>query len=191
VCSSDLAALLGFFGAKVLFAEALEPLERARIAARVGSVDRPDEAGTRVDEGSREPGPRAIACRRRVARVTVALGGLEERAVRRARLLRALAEAESELFALEEGPDEVVCALGESDALARVLQLADARASVERGLALVTVVGRGGFDFAPPPALAVWARPESLSLLVADDELEPTVNELHARCFEARAPSLA
>ncbi|MCC6405769.1 MAG: aspartate kinase [Planctomycetes bacterium] len=185
------AALLGFFGAKVLFPEALEPLERARIAARVCSVDRASEPGTRVDAGTSSDGPRAIACRRRVVRVAVELGGLEARAERRSRFLAALADAQLELYALDEGPDELVGVVGESEELAAVLQNARARASITRDLALVTLVGRAAPELETLPVRAAWVRPESVSLLVDEAELERTARELHARCFEASAPSLA
>jgi aspartate kinase len=183
------AALLGFFGAKVLFPEAVEPLQRARIAARVCSVDRSSEKGTRVDDGTSGEGPRAIACRRSVARLRVELGALEERASRRARFLAALAGVRVECFAVEEGPDELVAILAESDELVGLLR--ESSATIERALALVTVVGRGLRDVPQRAPRAVIVREESLSLLVDGDELENTARDLHAACFEVREPSLA
>lgn len=185
------AALLGFYGAKVLFPEALEPLERARIAARVCSVDRADEPGTRVDQGAAETGPRALACRRRVVRATVELGGLDERQVRRERLLAELARAACDVHALEEGPNELVLVAPEGDELAHALHASGSRAKLERELALITVVGCGVREVECRVVSAVWRRAESVSLLLPDAELEHAAREIHARCFEACEPSLA
>lgn len=50
-------------GASVLHADALAPLERAGIPARVRAVAAPGEAGTLIDGRPRAPGPVGVACR--------------------------------------------------------------------------------------------------------------------------------
>jgi aspartate kinase len=61
------AGALSFHGAGVLHAGALEPLERARLPARVLDLDRPDDAGTLIGARGAERGAIGIACRRDLA----------------------------------------------------------------------------------------------------------------------------
>ncbi len=187
------AALLAFCGAKVLFAEALEPLERARLAARVLCCDDDDEFGTRVDDGAALERAVAIAVRRDVARIELDLGSIEERAERRTKILSELASRAIELVAFEEEPRALGFFTTPTAELASALRAIGGANTIDRELSLLTIVGVDAQI--APRALAklelsdvhvrhAALRRDHATFAVADAELEFAARVLHAELFE-------
>jgi aspartate kinase len=204
--SYDEAAEYAFRGASVLHPDALQPLARAGIPARVLSVVEPDDEGTRIGgpSGGSERGPVGIAWRRNVVRLRLELAAHEERWVRAAAVLAEIARAGLEPLACTVDAAGIAWVLGWSDALAQVARAAPLR--VERGLALIAVVGppraplathrsgpiAGGVGTVGAGIGGVATLCEQMAgevasslFLVGEDEFAASARALHAAVFES------
>jgi hypothetical protein len=186
--SWEQAAALSFHGAGVVHAGALEPLERARLSARVLDLDRPDDAGTRIGPQGPERGQIGVACRRDLALA---------RGVPHATVLDPALEV---LAQVDDGVGTALAAL-DGEAFAHLAAALPARASVERPLAALALVAAQQSEVAATEgtaalrragveqrltwidgarATAVWA--------IAADELAPAARALHAFALDCNAP---
>ena len=207
------AAEYAFRGANVLHPGALEPLERARIPARVLCFADPDGEGTWIGPETCADGSREIAedeqregacavgvtAKRGACLVRIDVGALEDRARRASELFAELARAELEPSWLVAGPREVSFACAWSDELAALLARQTLTASVERALALVALVSPNTHEIdaagcaleeAGLDVRAQWAQSERSSAVfaVAESSLPTAIRAVHAAIFQARTP---
>jgi len=139
------AGALSFHGAGVLHAGALEPLERARLPARVLDLDRPDDAGTLIGTRGAERGAIGIACRRELA---LARGDFDPSAL----------DAALEPLALAREPDGVALVAPDGEAFASLEDVLRARVSVERPIAALALVAARAGELAAAEGSAALRR---------------------------------
>ena len=152
------AAALAFHGAGVLHPDALEPLERARVSARVLDLDHPDDPGTHIGPVAAAHGVLGIACRRGVALLRAASGVHAPPTARPKGLFAALAEHGVEPLALVTGPGESALVAPDADPLARLEARLALRAPTERGLAALALVAAQAGELAAAAGHAALAR---------------------------------
>jgi aspartate kinase len=181
------AAEYAFHGADVLHPAALAPVERADVPVRILNVNDPGARGTLLEVGASDEGPIGIAQLADALRNDYALAD----DVGHAAALSNLRDARSAilLVAQAQGLDAAVATLGR-------------RAVVERGLALVAVIGRSvgydaqlarkAFDLLSESRIEVvdaciGSRPRAQVLVIHAGDLERTARALHAGLLRAAA----
>lgn len=143
------AAEYAFHGADVLHAAALAPAQRANIGVRILDVNDPEAAGTQLFTSTPGEGPVGIAARKRLVRLDLDTSSAEARAPRMAELLDVLARHRIEPGLLSASAERVSVFVAPGPALDACLAELGRRASVERDLALATVIGKSiGYDTA-------------------------------------------
>jgi aspartate kinase len=189
--SYEEAAEFTRWGASVLHADAVHPLMRSKIPARVACVRGPGDVGTSIRgerAGARSVG---VACRRGLARALVHTANVGQA---RTRLEAELASAAIEpLHVAAEGAALAVVAPW-SDELGRALLALGGRLEIERDLASIAAVGCGTESARVLDALAragitpreSWRSGERATLLcaVADSDLPRAAAAIHAALFE-------
>jgi aspartate kinase len=187
----DEAAEFTRLGASVLHADAVQPLMRSGIAARVACVRSPGDAGTTIRGergGARSVG---VACRSGLARALVHRANAAQA---RAKLEASLASASIEALHVAASGDTLAVVAPWSDELGRALLELGGRLEIERDLASVAAVGCGAESFRMLDALAragvtqrdAWRAGESATWSCAVDELDlpRAAAAIHAALFE-------
>ncbi len=199
------AAEYAFRGANVLHPGALEPLRRAEIPARVLCLSDPDGEGTwiggeaYVPSSTHEAHAVGVTARRGVTLAHVSLGDLEDRPRRSGEFMARLARANIEPLWLSSGPSEIALACAWTDEFAGLLATLGEAFHVERGLALIALVGpnaaeidaaRRGLDEAAIEVRAQWAETDRGSALFALAEVNSAraLRAIHGAVFELHSP---
>ena len=201
------AAEYAFHGAEVLHAAALAPAERARMLVRLLDVNAPEANGTLLEPRCLDAGPVGIAARRRVTRVSLALGPSADRTRALAELFGVLARARVDVGPLAHTAERAALLCAPSNGLDAALAELGRRVNVEHEYALAAVVGRtsGSDSELARRALHclaeaqvevveafVGSRSASQAFLVRTHELERAVRALHAGLLRKSAsPPLA
>jgi len=173
-------------GAEVLHAGALEPAERADLVVRVADVNRPEAPGSRIEAHTPREGPLGLAHRSSLAcyRETLSLG--RELGEPLAELAAALAELGLEPYRLSFSGREVRVLVPDHAAIEGLVAARAPRASCERGLGSLALVGRGtGADPDLAQRLQGCARRAGVSLEVAPGGTSPS-----AQVYLTRAEAL-
>jgi len=186
----DEAAEFTRFGASVLHADAVHPLMRSRIPARVACVREPGDEGTGI-RGERS-GARCIgvACRRGLSRALVHCANVGQA---RLKLEAALASASIEPLHIAANDDALTVVALWSDELGRALLELGGRLEIERELASIAAVGCGSEAERVLDALArigvtrrdAWRAGERATLLclVPESDLPRAAAAIHAALF--------
>lgn len=199
------AQALSAFGAKVLHASCLAPVARGRFPLRVCNTLRDGEAATTITQEipAREPGA--------VTSVAYKEGLVLVRFPAEVDLVQAVAwdtrlgATGAQRFALASGPEGTLLALRPEVASAAVLaDLEEAGAAIERGWALVALVGEGlrasrasalrllaPFQLEPDLVILSAASPIAVALLVPEARVADLIPRLHRLWIEAREPCFA
>lgn len=189
----DEAAELTRHGASVLHADAVAPLARAGLRARVACVREPADPGTLIHAAQHGPRPLGVACRAGLA-LYVVRGEIDERSV-----LDLLGEARVEPLHVETSEGSIAIVAPASHELARTWLALGADASIEHDLAAVAAVGssrdaalvRAALREAHLSPRAEWSSREhgTRVFVVAEDELARTANVVHEWMFETTVVS--
>jgi len=196
------AAALSAFGAKVLHADSLAPLSRSGIRLVVANTRRPAGAGTeiRAQAPPREPGEiTSVAYKEGVCCLRLPPEQETDLFERLFQAATRLQEAGASLYGLLATPDGglLVARVETAEAEAVLLDLAGSGLVLERGLAVVALVGEGLRD-APGRALGLLAPLDgepiaailagdtgvSLAFLIPENRLGELVPRLHQHCVE-------
>jgi aspartate kinase len=196
------AAELAFLGARVLHPASIAPAVRAGIRVRVQSVFDPDSPGTLLTPEADHPGPRSIASKREVWRIEQDIDSPDRRGERVAALFRRLERAGVVPGLISSGGERIGALVDPGPAAERVVAESDStRTRLERGLALVAVVGEsvGGDRLLGESALdclrsarvevrEAWigARLCSQAFLLAEHELPRAAHALHEALIGGR-----
>ena len=206
VMSMREAAALSAYGAKVLHADALAPVNRAGFRLVVANTHRPLAGRTliRLEAPARQPGEiTSVAYKEGVTCLRLPPAQEPERLFQAAtRLL----EAGASLYGLLATPDGgLLVARGETaESLAVLEELADSGLALQQGWAVVALVGEG-LRAVPGKALSLLAPLEgepiaailagdtgvSLAFLIPEDRLADLIPRLHAHCIEGRTAPCA
>ncbi len=189
------AAEYAFHGAEVLHAAALAPAQRADFAVRLLNVNDTDAPGTLLEAHTSGTGPVGIAARRKVLRVDLDLGWSEPRGARLSELFSMLARARVEPGIVSASSERASIVLAPGANVDAALADLGRRVHVERGLALVAVIGRSAGDEAAIVGQAlsilsdariavvdvfIGTHQHSQAFLVDAKEVEQAVRALHA-----------
>jgi aspartate kinase len=189
------AAEYAFHGAEVLHAAALAPAQRADFAVRLLNVNDTDAPGTLLEAHTSGTGPVGIAARRKVLRVDLDLGWSEPRGARLSELFSMLSRARVEPGIVSVSSERASIVLAPGANVDAALADLGRRVHVERGLALVAVIGRSAGDEAAivRQALSILSdariavvdvfigtHQHSQAFLVDAKEVEQAVRALHA-----------
>jgi aspartate kinase len=189
------AAEYAFHGAEVLHAAALAPAQRADFAVRLLNVNDADAPGTLLEAHTSGIGPVGIASRRKVLRVDLDLGWSEPRGARLSEIFAILSRARVEPGIVTASSERASIVLAPSANVDAVLAELGRRVHVERGLALVAVIGRSAGDEAAivRQALSILSdarisvvdafigtHQHSQAFLVDAKEIDQAVRALHA-----------
>ncbi len=193
--SFEEAAEFAFHGAQVLHPEALAPALRAGVAVRFLDVNHPSAPGTVLDEHRAGGGPVGIAARLLLLRIGLPANGCGSRAERLMELAASLVRHGVEPAAWTVNGDRVEVLVVPGQAVDALLTEIGRRASVEKDLALVALVGRASSDDtelasraldalaragAPAREAIVGASRASQLFVVGASDLERAVRGLHA-----------
>jgi aspartate kinase len=185
------AAEFARHGASVLHGDAIEPLERARIPARVLCARTPHDAGTVIGAAAERAPAVGIACRRGLCRARVAFASDAD-----ARLwLDAVSDSVEALHSSVAGGEALLVAPW-SDALGPILLGASPRVEIERELAAVVAVGRSidaqavraAIERGGARVIAAWPTGSAATslCLVRESELAPAARAAHACALETQ-----
>jgi aspartate kinase len=196
------AAALSAFGAKVLHADSLAPVSRSGIRLVVGNTHRPAGTGTeiRAQAPPREPGEiTSVAYKEGVCCLRLPPEQETDLFERLFQAATRLQEAGASLYGLLATPDGglLVARVETPGAEAVLLDLAASGLALERGWAVVALVGEGLRD-APGRALSLLAPLDgepiaailagdtgvSLAFLIPENRLGELVPRLHQHCVE-------
>jgi aspartate kinase len=176
-------------GANVLHPDALAPLERSNVPARVACVLEAHEPGTRIAADSAVEGPVGIACRRNL--VWARFPWTDDPSRRHAELRAELERAGIEPLTSHAGAHETSMLLASSDALGRALAAMDGGVVVERELACLSLVGSTSVDASAlldSAGVQIREHPgahaETASVLVAENDVVRAACALHSAVFE-------
>ncbi len=189
------AAEYAFHGAEVLHAAALAPAQRADFAVRLLNVNDTDAPGTLLEAHTSGTGPVGIAARRKVLRLDLDLGWSEPRGTRLSELFSILSRARVEPGIVSVSSERASIVLAPGTNVDNALAELGRRVHVERGLALVAVIGRSAGDEAAivRQALSILSdariavvdvfigtHQHSQAFLVDAKEVDQAVRALHA-----------
>jgi len=200
VLGRDEAVEFAVHGAGVLHAGALEPAARGEIPVRIADVAHPDAPGSRIEAVTPHAGPLGLAHRSELALYREKLSLGRDQGAQLAELLGELAAAGLEPYRAVFSGREVILLVADEERAAAFAARRAPNASLERGRASFTVVGR---DLAGDPSLETRVRdlaqraetridlapggasPSSLAFLAPSAELTPLLRAVHAGLFGA------
>jgi len=218
--SYEEAAEMSHFGAEVIHPRTMQPARRAGIVIRIKNTFRPGGAGTVIAaRPGRRGGPLLVGGLDGVALVTVEGSGIYGRPGMVLRVLSPVALAGTSIYMLSMSSSEynISFAVAEADVdrTARLLErdfreqglLGEhvARLTVERGMALVSVVGAGmrgqhgiagrifsalGDHGVNVVAIAQGSSEYNVSVIVRASTMQRAVRAVHDRLNAGRLPSL-
>jgi aspartate kinase len=196
------AAALSAFGGKVLHADSLAPVSRSGIRLVVANTHRPDTGRTeiRAQPPAREPGEiTSVAYKEGVACLRLPPAQDPDLFERLFQAAARLQEAGASLYGLLATPDGgLLVTRAETEEAAAVLaDLAASGLALERGWAVVALVGEGlrtaqgrtlgllaPLDGEPIAAILAGDTGVSLAFLIPDHRLAEVVPKLHYHCVE-------
>jgi aspartate kinase len=189
------AAEYAFHGADVLHPAALAPVERADVPVRILNVNDPGARGTLLEVGASDEGPIGIAALADVMRIECSLDGDDGRGAELAKLFELLRQHRVEPISIARDARSAILLVAQGHGLDAVVATLARRAVVERGLALVAVIGRSvgydaqlarkAFDLLSANRIEVvdariGSRPRAQVLVIHAADLERAARALHA-----------
>jgi aspartate kinase len=193
------AAELAFFGAKVVHPFTIEPAIELGIPVWVRNTGNPEHPGTRISESSVEKGVRALAAKKDVTLVNVQSYRMLNAHGFLASIFTIFAEARISVDLVATSEVSVSMTLDRTEGLGAVVKRLEELGTVEvetrRGI--VCLVGKGlwrdsavvarvfnTLEDVPLRMISLGSSDTNLSLVVAEEDADRAVRQLHAAFFD-------